>query len=430
MLARYFPVSAAAAEKQRFLLKYRVQGSRGCARIPSPRPLSASWSGEPQDATLAEFVDSFLLAPSTPGTLLASSKRSRHLGQCSVSMRWSARLRNTSPSNTGLAPFPPWTSIPRGVSIEPWFTTSSPVPPMREYLSFASPAEFRSRNIFTEERPLRRARSHLPYTNKTGMRPGLGMIIAIDGPAASGKGTLGRRLAAHYGLRHLDTGLIYRAVAKSMLDAGHSPDESARAVAAAEALDPGRFDEAELKRHAVGEAASVVSAIPEVRAALLAFQRGFGRAPPGAVLDGRDIGTVVFPDAEVKIFVTASRRCARAAAPPSSSGRRHADDARCSPTSCAATSATRSRAAAPLKPAAGCARARYHGARHRGGIPRRRRDRRARPRAARGSLHPLVLRRVPLPRAGLARCGPFRYRRLIPGAIDIVEAVRAGRERG
>jgi cytidylate kinase len=131
------------------------------------------------------------------------------------------------------------------------------------------------------------------------------MIIAIDGPAASGKGTLGKRLAAHYGLRHLDTGLIYRAVAKHVLDAGRHPDDKAAAVAAAKALDPARFDEAVLKSHAVGEAASVVSAIPEVRAALLAFQREFAAKPPGAVLDGRDIGTVICPDADVKIFVTA-----------------------------------------------------------------------------------------------------------------------------
>jgi cytidylate kinase len=132
------------------------------------------------------------------------------------------------------------------------------------------------------------------------------MIIAVDGPAASGKGTLGRRLAAHYGLRHLDTGLIYRAVAKAMLAGAHRLDDVEQAVRAAQALDPTTFNEAELKRHAVGEAASVVSAIPQVRAALLAFQRDFGRTPPGAVLDGRDIGTVVFPDAEAKIFVTAS----------------------------------------------------------------------------------------------------------------------------
>jgi cytidylate kinase len=132
------------------------------------------------------------------------------------------------------------------------------------------------------------------------------MIIAIDGPAASGKGTLGKRLSSHYGLRHLDTGLIYRAVAKALLDAGHPLDDVARAAAAARALDPAGFDEKVLKSHAVGEAASIVSAIPDVRAALLDFQRDFGRTPPGAVLDGRDIGTVIFPDADIKIFVTAS----------------------------------------------------------------------------------------------------------------------------
>jgi cytidylate kinase len=132
------------------------------------------------------------------------------------------------------------------------------------------------------------------------------MIIAIDGPAASGKGTLGKKLAAHYGLRHLDTGLLYRAVAQAVLDAGCAPDDVPVAVAAAKALDPSTFDEAALKSAAVGEAASVVSAISEVRAALFAFQRQFAATPPGAVLDGRDIGTVICPDADVKIFVTAS----------------------------------------------------------------------------------------------------------------------------
>jgi cytidylate kinase len=132
------------------------------------------------------------------------------------------------------------------------------------------------------------------------------MIIAIDGPAASGKGTLGKRLAAHYGLRHLDTGLLYRAVAKALVDNGRRLDDQAGAVAAARALEPERFDEQTLKSHLIGEAASVVSAIPEVRTTLLAFQRDFGRSPPGAVLDGRDIGTVIFPDADVKILVTAA----------------------------------------------------------------------------------------------------------------------------
>jgi len=132
------------------------------------------------------------------------------------------------------------------------------------------------------------------------------MIIAIDGPAASGKGTLGKRLAAHYGLRHLDTGLLYRAVAQAVLDSGHQLDDVARAVAAAQALDPTQFDEAALKSHSAGEAASVVSAIPEVRAALLRLQQDFATAPLGAVLDGRDIGTVICPFADAKIFVTAS----------------------------------------------------------------------------------------------------------------------------
>jgi len=132
------------------------------------------------------------------------------------------------------------------------------------------------------------------------------MIIAIDGPAASGKGTLGKKLAAHYSLRHLDTGLIYRAVGKALLDTSFRTDDAAAAVAAAKALDPASFDEAALKAPAVGEAASVVSTIPEVRAALIAFQRDFAAQPPGAVLDGRDIGTVICPGADVKIYVTAT----------------------------------------------------------------------------------------------------------------------------
>jgi cytidylate kinase len=139
------------------------------------------------------------------------------------------------------------------------------------------------------------------------------VIIAIDGPAASGKGTLAKRLAQHYQLRHLDSGLIYRAVAKTLLDAGHAPDDHVRAVAAAQALDPARFDDPALKAQAVGDAASLVSAIPQVRAALVDFQRRFGRTPPGAVVDGRDIGTVIFPEADVKIYVdaTAQARAAR-----------------------------------------------------------------------------------------------------------------------
>ncbi|HLQ90444.1 MAG TPA: (d)CMP kinase [Xanthobacteraceae bacterium] len=132
------------------------------------------------------------------------------------------------------------------------------------------------------------------------------MIIAIDGPAASGKGTLGKRIAIHYGLRHLDTGLIYRAVAHRLREAGHRLDDAVEGARAARELDPAGFDESVLKGQEAGEAASVVSAIPAVRAALLDFQRDFGRVPPGAVLDGRDIGTVIFPDADVKLFVDAA----------------------------------------------------------------------------------------------------------------------------
>jgi cytidylate kinase len=131
------------------------------------------------------------------------------------------------------------------------------------------------------------------------------MIIAIDGPAASGKGTLARRLALHYGLRHLDTGVIYRAVAKALLDAGAELTDEAGAVTAAMELDPGKFGDPALKSQKVGDAASVVSAFPRVRDALVSFQRQFAARPPGAVLDGRDIGTVICPDADVKIFVIA-----------------------------------------------------------------------------------------------------------------------------
>ncbi|MGE0062863.1 MAG: (d)CMP kinase [Xanthobacteraceae bacterium] len=132
------------------------------------------------------------------------------------------------------------------------------------------------------------------------------MIIAIDGPAASGKGTLAKRLAAHYGFHCLDTGLLYRAVALSLLEAGQAPSERDRAEAAARTLDLSRFPESALKAPKVSEAASIVSAIPEVRTALLAYQKDFVARLPGAVLDGRDIGTVIAPQAEVKIFVTAN----------------------------------------------------------------------------------------------------------------------------
>ncbi|HZQ14044.1 MAG TPA: (d)CMP kinase [Pseudolabrys sp.] len=132
------------------------------------------------------------------------------------------------------------------------------------------------------------------------------MIIAIDGPAASGKGTLGSRLAQHYGLRHLDTGLLYRAVAKAVIDAGKRPSDKAAAVAAARALDHAHLNRHALQADPIGTAASIVSAFPEVRAVLLQYQRAFAAEPPGAVLDGRDIGTVIVPEADVKIFLVAS----------------------------------------------------------------------------------------------------------------------------
>jgi cytidylate kinase len=132
------------------------------------------------------------------------------------------------------------------------------------------------------------------------------VIIAIDGPAASGKGTLGKRLAEHFGLRHLDTGLLYRAVAKALLETGGDLNDCAAAVAAARRVDAVRLDEAVLKARGLAESASIVSAIPEVRGALVDLQRRFAGTPPGAVLDGRDIGTVICPHADVKLFVEAS----------------------------------------------------------------------------------------------------------------------------
>ncbi len=134
-----------------------------------------------------------------------------------------------------------------------------------------------------------------------------GLVVAIDGPAASGKGTLARNLAAKFGLAHLDTGRLYRATALRVLAVGGDPADPETAAAAARGLDPALLDDPRLRDEAVGRAASVVAAIPAVRAALLAFQRRFAGQPQGAVLDGRDIGTVVCPDADVKLFVTASR---------------------------------------------------------------------------------------------------------------------------
>jgi len=132
------------------------------------------------------------------------------------------------------------------------------------------------------------------------------MIIAIDGPAASGKGTLAKRIAVHLRLNVLDTGLLYRAVARDTAILGCKLDDAWAAVAAARGLKPETLDDPHLRGAAAGEAASIVARIPEVRAALLDYQRTFARQKPGAVLDGRDIGTVICPDAAVKIFVTAT----------------------------------------------------------------------------------------------------------------------------
>jgi CMP/dCMP kinase len=132
------------------------------------------------------------------------------------------------------------------------------------------------------------------------------MIIAIDGPAASGKGTLARRLAAHYALPHLDTGLLYRATAAALIDRGRALGDGDAAVAAARGLALTDFDDARLRTREMGEAASIVAAQPAVREALIETQRNFAQRPGGAVLDGRDIGTVICPQADIKIFVTAS----------------------------------------------------------------------------------------------------------------------------
>lgn len=142
------------------------------------------------------------------------------------------------------------------------------------------------------------------------------VIVAVDGPAAAGKGTLARRLASELGLPYLDTGLLYRAVGRRVLDRGADPHDAAVAVAEARALRPEDLSRPDLRGPMADMAASTVAAIPAVRAALLDWQRDFGRAH-GAVMDGRDIGTVVFPDATVKLFVTAS--------PEERARRRHAE---------------------------------------------------------------------------------------------------------
>lgn len=132
------------------------------------------------------------------------------------------------------------------------------------------------------------------------------MIITVDGPAASGKGTLARRLALHYGLPHLDTGLLYRGVGYLMLERNRALDDAAAAETMAKSLDLTKLDADALRADRISEAASHVAAMPGVRAALLKMQQDFARQPGGAVLDGRDTGTVIAPEADAKLFVTAS----------------------------------------------------------------------------------------------------------------------------
>ena len=138
------------------------------------------------------------------------------------------------------------------------------------------------------------------------LRDPAALVIAVDGPAAAGKGTLARRLAAHYELRHLDTGALYRATALRLLRANGDPVQEAEAAAAAREVTAADLDDPALREEEVGQAASMVAVHGTVREALLDYQRSFAAAPPGAVLDGRDIGTVVCPDARVKLYLEAT----------------------------------------------------------------------------------------------------------------------------
>ncbi len=141
---------------------------------------------------------------------------------------------------------------------------------------------------------------------RAAVRPPPALVIAIDGPAASGKGTLAKRIAAHFNVPCLDTGLLYRAVARDVISRGGDLGDVSAVVAAARGLDPATLDDPALRGPAAGDAASIVAKIPDVRRALLDYQRAFARQLGGAVLDGRDIGTVVCPDAGIKIYVTAT----------------------------------------------------------------------------------------------------------------------------
>jgi cytidylate kinase len=132
------------------------------------------------------------------------------------------------------------------------------------------------------------------------------VVIAVDGTAASGKGTLAKKLATHFGFHHLDSGSLYRLTALGVLDAGGDPNNESDAIKAAQAINPAKSSDLRIRSAEVGKAASQVSVFPPVRAALLDYQRNFARRSPGAVIDGRDIGTVVCPDAAAKLFVDAS----------------------------------------------------------------------------------------------------------------------------
>jgi CMP/dCMP kinase len=134
----------------------------------------------------------------------------------------------------------------------------------------------------------------------------MSIIIAVDGTAASGKGTLAKKLAAHFGFHHLDSGSLYRLVALGVLESGGDPNSEADVLKCAKAIDPSRTDDPRIRTAEIGGAASLVSVFPSVRAALLEYQRKFADREPGAVIDGRDIGTVVCPDAPAKLFVDAA----------------------------------------------------------------------------------------------------------------------------
>ena len=179
------------------------------------------------------------------------------------------------------------------------------------------------------------------------------LVIAVDGPAAAGKGTLARRLAARYGLRHLDTGLLYRAAALRLLRAGGDPAQASAAAAAAAGVTDDDLEDPALRDEDVGQAASVVATHGAVREALLGLQRAFAARPPGAVLDGRDIGTVVCPGARVKLYLeaTAEVRAARRLCELRSRGV-ESIDSRVLDEIKARDARDRRRGAAPLKPAA------------------------------------------------------------------------------